>query len=94
MPPATKTTSPPRPDVTSHPLPNGPRMPSTVPGAAWTRAWVTAPTSRIVCSSRSVRAGSPLIEIGASPVPNACIIVNCPAENAIGSPSTGSSTSV
>jgi len=38
--------------------------------------------------------GSPLIEIGTSPTPNACSIVNCPAENFSGTPSTGSSWSV
>ena len=35
-------------------------------------------------------AGSPLIEIGTSPTPNAWSMVNCPASNASGSPSTGS----
>src|SRR5664279_4399659 len=78
IPPATTTTSLPRPFPTSHPVPNGPRTPSTVPGPAATSAAVTEPTLRTVCSIRSGRLGSPLIEMGASPTPNACSMVNWP----------------
>src|SRR5450830_557621 len=51
MPPATKTTSPPRPTPTSQAVPYGPRTPTIAPGPALTRAWVTEPTSRMVCST-------------------------------------------
>ena len=33
----------------------------------------------MVCCSGSSAVGSPLIEMGTSPTPNACSIVNCPA---------------
>src|SRR6478752_6715807 len=94
IPPATKTTSPPFPEVTSHPVPNGPRTPSTVPGPAATRAAVTEPTLRMVCSMRSGRFGSPLIEMGASPTPNAYNMVNWPGDQESAGPSVGSSSSV
>src|SRR6478752_2353054 len=94
IPPATKTTSPPLPELTPHPAPNGPRTPSTVPGPAATRAAVTEPTLRMVCSMRSGRFGSPLIEIGASPTPNAYNMVNWPGNQESAGPSMGSSSSV
>ena len=52
-------------------FPNGPRAPSTAPGSSAQSAFVTAPTARIVCTSRSGCAGSPLDEIGTSPTPKA-----------------------
>ncbi len=75
-------------------MPNGPRTPSTVPGPAATRAAVTEPTLRMVCSMRSGRFGSPLIEMGASPTPNAYNMVNWPGDQDSAGPSVGSSSRV
>src|SRR5512144_1933216 len=48
----------------------------------------------MVWVSRSGRPGSPLMEIGTSPTPNAWSIVNCPAANASPRPSVASRSSV
>ncbi len=63
-----------RPAASSSPqvVPNGPRTPTTLPGSALCRARLTAPTARMVwVIEPSVTDGSPLIEIAASPTPNA-----------------------
>src|SRR6476620_2042983 len=87
MPPATRATSPPAPSDTPQPRPYGPRTPSRSPGAASHRALVTQPTSRTVWVRVPGRPGSPLIEIGTSPTPNAWSIVNWPAANGRALPS-------
>src|SRR6516162_287710 len=48
----------------------------------------------MVCSTGPPAAGSPLIEIGTSPVPNAPSMLNWPGRNANTSPAGGSSSSV
>ncbi len=45
-------------------------------------ACVARPTARTVCTRGPSPPGSPLIEIGTSPLPNAESIVNCPGANA------------
>jgi hypothetical protein len=70
MPPATTTTSQPSASGSGHGLPNGPRTPSVSPGCAPQIAWVTAPTARTVWTT-APSSPMPLIEIGASPTPNA-----------------------
>ena len=50
-------------------VPNGPRTPTVSPGRTSRSARVTAPTPRMVWTSRRGRAGSPLIEIGDLPDP-------------------------
>src|SRR6266542_866613 len=94
-PPATMTRSWPtaveRPQV----VPNGPRTPTTSPGAASCSARLTAPTSRIVwLSAPSPSDGSPLIEIAISPTPRAYSMVNWPGRKAGIGASTGSRRSV
>src|SRR6266568_4723514 len=81
-PPATTTTSPPAPSSTAHCVPNGPRTPITSPGSIEDRACVTTPTSRMVWTSAPDAAGSPLMEMGTSPTPNAYSMSNWPGENA------------
>ena len=71
MPPATITTSPPSAARTGQLVPYGPRTPTALPRPRVHSAWVTAPTSRMVCSTGPGRGGSPLIEIGTSPMPGA-----------------------
>ena len=93
MPPATTSTSRPASAATGHALPNGPRTPSTSPGAVAQIACVASPTARTVCTSGPPW-GSPLIEIGTSPQAPADSIVNCPGANRSGSPESGSSSSV
>src|SRR5262249_55647064 len=92
MPPATITTSRPRPSSTGHAFPYGPRTPRTAPGAAAQIASVTAPTARTVWTSRgpSVRD----TETGTSPPPKAESIVTCPGATSSGGPPSGSSSSV
>ena len=70
-----------RPAASARPqlVPNGPRMPITVPGCASCSARLTAPTERIVwVMVPSATVGSPLTEIAISPIPNAYIIMNSP----------------
>ena len=64
------TTSRPSAASTGQLLPNGPRTPIAAPSVSPRMALVTAPTSRVVCTSVSGRSGSPLIEMGTSPTPN------------------------
>src|SRR5665647_724970 len=90
MPPATRTTSPPAPSVTSQPVPYGPRTPTTSPTDVLARACVTAPTSRIVCCSGPATCALLLTEIGTSPTPNADSIGDWPGMNSSGTPSGGS----
>src|SRR6516225_4396588 len=94
MPPATITTSPPSASSTGQQVPYGPRTPTRSPGSRAHSAWVAIPTSRMVCSTGPPAAGSPLIEIGTSPVPNAPSMLNWPGRNANTSPAGGSSSSV
>ena len=55
---------------TGQAVPKGPRTPDPVAlAASFCSARVVAPTARIVCTSSSGCAGSPLIEIGTSPTP-------------------------
>ena len=69
MPPATSTTSWPCAWSTGQGAPKGPRTPTQSPFCSPCIARVVAPTARIVWTSSSGRAGSPLIEIGTSPTP-------------------------
>src|SRR5579875_1106835 len=75
-------------------VPYGPRTPTAAPGPRAHSACVTGPTSRIVCSTGPSPPGSPLIEIGTSPTPNAYSMLNWPGRNENGSPGGGSSSSV
>src|SRR5205085_5989997 len=52
-------------------------------------ARVTSPTARIVCTTSRTRPAAPLIEIGASPTPNAYSMLNCPGSNAYATPCGG-----
>ena len=63
--------------------------PGRRPAARRASARVTPPTSRMVWIEPSGRAGSPLIEIGTSPTPKACSIVNWPGAKASAAPSSG-----
>ena len=67
-----------------HVVPNGPRRPSTPPGAVAQIASVTAPTARTVSRTGPCRSGGPLTEIGTSPIPNAYTITNRPGSIAGG----------
>src|SRR5579875_3659701 len=78
MPPAMTTTSLPSARSTGQLVPYGPRTPIWSPGRAAHSAWLTAPTSRIVCSTGPGDDGSPLIEIGTSPTPGARSMLNWP----------------
>ena len=62
-------------------MPNGPRTPTQAPFESFCMARVVAPTARIVCTTSSGRAGSPLIEIGTSPTPNTYSMLNWPGAN-------------
>ena len=76
-------------------MPKGPRTPTRVPGGAPHRARVTAPTARIVCTSRpSPAVGSPLTEIATSPMPGTASMVNWPGWNGGSGGPTGSRVSV
>ena len=55
---------------------------------------VVAPTARTVWTRRSSCEGSPLIEIGTSPAPNAYTIVNWPGAQRSAPPAAGSSVHV
>ena len=57
----------PRPRPAATRVPNGPRTPTSCPGASLHSAEVTAPTARTVCTSGPGRVRSPLTEIGTSP---------------------------
>src|SRR5512143_3723393 len=81
MPPAISTTSCPCAWCTGQEVPNGPRRPTHEPFCSFCRAREVAPTARIVCTSCSGRAGSPLIEIGTSPTPNTYSMLNWPGAN-------------
>ena len=52
----------------------------TSPGARDQSAWLTAPTSLIVCSRYSAP-GAELIEIATSPTPKTLVMLNWPARN-------------
>ena len=69
MPPATKTTSFPSAAATGQFVPNGPRMPMESPFFSSSIPFVTAPTARVVWTSACGTPGSPLMEIGTSPMP-------------------------
>ena len=75
-------------------MPNGPRTPTTSPIFEDERAWLTAPTSRTVCSIAPGAPGAELIEIAISPTPNTVSMLNCPALKASIGSSTGSSHNV
>ena len=76
-------------------MPNGPRTPITVPGPAPCSAPLTAPTSRIVCTSTpSPRSGRPLSDIATSPTPKAYSIMNWPGRGAGSGAASGRSRSV
>src|SRR5579875_2688126 len=92
MPPAMTTTSLPSARSTGQLVPYGPRTPIWSPGRAAHSAWLTAPTSRIVCSTGPGDDGSPLIEIGTSPMPGARSMLNWPGRKPNGP--GGSSSSV
>src|ERR1700746_3854356 len=94
MPPAMITTSPPSASSSGQQLPYGPRTPTRSPGSRAHSARVAIPTSRMVCSTGPPAAGSPLIEIGTSPVPNAPSMLNWPGRKANTSPAGGTSSSV
>src|ERR1039458_6019198 len=94
MPPANTSTSAPSISPIGQGRPNGPRTPRTSPKGASQIACVARPTARTVCTSGPSPPGSPLIEIGTSPVPNAESIVNCPGANARRAPARGWSSSV
>ncbi len=76
IPPATTTTSTPCSCSVGQGRPKGPRTDSRWPTDASQIACVAIPTARTVWTSGPGRSGSPLIEIGTSPVPKAEIIVN------------------
>ena len=57
-------------------VPYGPRTPIRCPGCTEHSACVTAPTSRMVCSTGPAADGSPLIEIGTSPMPGTRSMLN------------------
>ena len=61
----------PRPRRSASRAPNGPRTPTVSPAPSRVSAADTAPTARIVWTSRSGSAGSPLMQIGTSPTPKA-----------------------
>jgi hypothetical protein len=65
------TTSAPTASCSGQPRPNGPRTPTIVPGRASTRARVTAPTARMVCTSRPPGLSESDTDTGTSPIPNA-----------------------
>ncbi len=46
-------------------------------------AWLTAPTSRTVCSIGTGAPGAELIEMATSPTPKAVSMLNCPALNGV-----------
>src|SRR5215470_14416362 len=85
MPPATITRSPPFAAATGQDVPYGPRTPTCCPGCSAHSALVTGPTSRIVCRTWLLRAGSPLIEMGTSPMPGWYSMLNWPGSNSNGS---------
>src|SRR5262245_44040821 len=78
MPPAITTRSAPTGAGTRHPMPNGPRTPTTAPGWVANSAWVTAPTALSVWVSAPSRHPA-LMEIGTSPTPKAYTTVTGPA---------------
>ncbi len=81
-PPATKTMSTPSQRCTGQPAPKGPRTPTQSPGRSRARASVTLPTRRTVWISRPPSAGSPLMEMADSPMPNGESMLNCPGSKA------------
>ena len=86
-----------RPAASAKPqlVPNGPRIPITVPGCASCSARLTAPTERIVWVMVSIAdGGTPLTEIAISPIPNAYIIMNSPGSGAGSGSPAGSRQSV
>ena len=94
-PPATMIRSCPAASANPQLVPNGPRMPITVPGCASCNARLTAPTEWIVwVIVSSVTVGTPLTEIAISPIPNAYIIMNSPGRGAGSGSPIGSSCSV
>src|SRR5215475_9301943 len=94
MPPATITTSPPSAACTGQLVPYGPRTPIWCPVCAEHSACVTAPTSRMVCSTGPAAVGSPLIEIGTSPMPGIRSMLNWPGWKPNGSGGWSSSVTV
>src|SRR5215472_6259171 len=85
MPPATITRSPPSAAATGQDVPYGPRTPTCCPGRSAHSAVVTWPTSRIVCRTSVFVLGSPLIEMGTSPMPGRYSMLNWPGRNSKGS---------
>src|SRR6516225_9807608 len=94
MPPAMITMSPPSASSSGQQVPYGPRTATRSPGSRAHSAWVAIPTSRMVCSTGRPAAGSPLIEIGTWPMPNAPSMLNWPGRKANTSPGGGSSSRV
>ena len=70
-------------------VPNGPRTPTRSPTPSRQSAPVTGPTSRTVWRSGPASAGALLIEIAASPTPNAVSMLNWPERKDIRAPVSG-----